>query len=375
MSGTYGKRDVIYPKADDERMQRVESSPEILIESGMNYFFSPGFKTSDIVIEHVLSKYNRKKEANLFKKMKQAVSREGIVTRFEFERNRTQNTKVQSVLSMLNQEKGEEKKAGNVLAYYEDTEGTENLYLITKDKLLSNYRDDNGTYTDVFLKDITLSEHGIYSLEGKQLVKGASFPSEFIWFFKEIRALGDDVKMADYHHPLREESIEIRKKYMEIMIDKSFDDDCLSANEVIRIEILARQLGISSGYVIQRMQDTVREKKSRASYPAAKKVNDIPEKYYYVLLHDLLVLDLLEPGDEIKENMSDFTETIADKCQLNKEFINEYCSVVQKLIKSSYEIGDMMENSLRRLQERSIVKNIFDVISFEYYVQEELVRR
>ena len=57
MNDTSEENMVYYPAIDGRKERQIEPSVEILSQSGIHYFFSPGFKTSDITLELVVKKY------------------------------------------------------------------------------------------------------------------------------------------------------------------------------------------------------------------------------------------------------------------------------------------------------------------------------
>ncbi len=364
------KDDIIfYPAIDERRERQLEPSVEILSQSGSPYFFSPGFKTSDIILEHVIKKYSNegKKHKGFFKS-----DRDSLTTYFDFSKKQ----QMMEDADQIRKEIFSDLAMGDILACFKDAHY---MYLLTRDELLSTYRDDNGDYLRINIEESFIDSNRIYGQNGMMISDDHDFSDEFQKLFFELQLLKRDVKLINCRHPMRNESLKVREVYIDILIGKSLLDRYLSAEEVVRIEILSRQLGVSSQKVLNSV--SIISKLSRESREddyikdMVRKVSEIPREYYYVLFHDAVVFDLLSGGDADKECMTKYTDEISKRCNLDLDFKRKYIEALQKFIKSTRDIRQCLEESKVRIQSAGIIEHIYDTIDVEYSVQQGMIRR
>lgn len=365
--------DRFYQIFDAERMERIQPSLEIMCWHDSHSFFSPAFKTSKIVIDYILKKYSSKgsiqtEKENMFK---------GLITRYEIQRNGSLYKNYLDRFEKINCKQEVRLKAGNILAFFDDKYGTRCIYMLMEDRMLSDYRNDNGEYFNYQIEDLKIAKHGIYNRKGRCLVNGSSFSEDFINLFCELRLLGKKTEMKKGSHPLLREGQATRATYLEILIDKCFFDGYLSADEVIRLEIMARQFGISSSMMKQEMKEAIGRSKYKNAFLewAVQKINDIPKGYYYVLIQDLIVLEseCLAMDDRNREDISEFLNRAAERCGFEYSIVERWFHVIQDFTRSSYNFRKMKEEIQNNSKNASVKKNINDSVVYEYQMQEGML--
>lgn len=364
------KGDIIfYPSIDERREQQLEPSVEILSQCGSHYFFSPGFKTSDIILEHVIKKYSNdgKKHKGFF-----SSDRDSVTTCFDFSKKQ----KIMEEADQIRKEIFPDLALGDILACYKDAHY---MYLLTGDELLSTYRDDNGEYLRTNIEEAFIDSNRIYGKNGMMISDDHDFSEEFQKLFFEIQLLKRDIKLVNCRHPMRNESLKVRKVYIDILIGKCLLDRYLSADEVVRMEILSRQLGVSSQTVlnsVSTISKLCRESRENDYIKnMVRKVSEIPREYYYVLFHDVIVFDLLSGCEIEKECISKYTDEISKRCNVDLDFKRKYIEAMQSFIKSTCDIRKRLEESKIRIQSAGIIEHFYDAIDVEYSVQQGMIRR
>lgn len=368
--------DVFCQIFDAERMERILPASEIMCQNDSYSFFSPAFKTSQIIIDYILRKYSG--TSNLWAGNEKQNMDKGLITCDEMQRGSSLCKDYITRFERINANRECKLKLGNVLAYYDDKYGTNSIYMLTKDQMISDYREDDGRYFDCQIKDIKIAKHGIYNLKGRCLVNGSSFSKAFMDLFHEIDLLGKKVEMVNGSHPLLDQGQETRGKYLEILIDKCFFDGYLTAAEVIRLEIMARQFSISSNRVKREMQSAIHRIKYKDKYLewVIQKINDIPEKYHYTMIQDLMALEVeCWPADyENRKMVSQFLQRVAERCRVEDGIVEKWFAVIQNYMQSSYNFRKMKEE-LKKKKNKDVKEKIDDSIKYEYRMQESMLRR
>lgn len=366
-----------YQVFDAERMERIQPALEIMCWHDSHSFFSPVFKTSKIVVDYILKKYSGKASVETGKQRENV--QKGLVTRYEIQRNGSLYKNYLDRFEKINSSLQTRLKAGNVLAYFEDQYGTRCIYMLMEDRLVSDYRDDHGKYFNYLIGDIKIVKHGIYNRKGRCLVSGSSFSKEFMDLFQELNLLGKKTEMKRGSHPLLKEGRATRARYLEILIDKCFFDNYLSADEVIRLEIMARQFGISSSMIKQEMKEAIGRSKYKNAYLewAVQKINDIPKGYYYALIQDIIVLEAecLASDYGKRESISEFLNRVAVRCGFADGTVDKWFHVIQDFMRSSYNFRKMKEEIKNNSKNTFDKKNINDSVTYEYHMQESMLGR
>lgn len=361
---------IFYPVIDERRERQIDPSVEIFSQSGTHYFFSPEFKTSDIIVELVVKKYSE--ERNRLKNFFKLNEKQKIITCFDFPKKKQINDEVDNIRGEHFSDLG----INDVLACFKDEYDT---YLLTKNEMLSTYRNDDGDYLRVKINEVFIDNNQVYRYDGTIVSDNHLFSEEFQSLFLELQMLEQDVKLINCRHPLRNLPLTTREIYMEILIGKCLFDRYLSANEVIRIEVLSRQLGVSSQTIVNVIDKISKlrlvNREEIYLQTMVKKVNEIPREYYYVLFHDVIAFELLIENGDVKENTSKFTDEISKRCGLDFEFKKRYIENIQKFMKSSYDIRQSLEKIRVQFQNEQIINNIYDTVDFEYSIQQGMIRR
>lgn len=297
---------------------------------------------------------------------------ESLVICFDFMKKRQIAEEVKSIQRDL----FPDLNMGDVLACYKDEY---DVYLLTKDELLSTYRDDNGDYLRVDIDKVCIEDNRIYDADRAMISDDHDFSAEFQNLFYELQLLGKDVKPINCRHPMRAAPLKAKVAYLEILLGDCLFDKYLSANEVVRIEILARQLGVSSQTVLNAVNQILRVRQisrdEKYLQTLIKKVSEISGEYHYVLFHDVIAFELLPDGEALKEDLSRFADELSKRCGLDVEFKRKYIEVMRKFIKGSYDINENMEKIRTRIANVGIADQIYDTIDFEYSVQQGMIRR
>lgn len=370
-----GRENIIYPVLDEIREKRVPVCQERMLY-GEGHYFSPTFKMSDEVVDGILRGYEPKKGIA-------AVLRSGsdLVIKTDFRKKKLVEN-IKKVLAEVNKGRDIKIGVGDVVGYYED----EYTFLLTADRILSDYRrDDVDQCVDSKLTDLHISASGssIYEWKGKKrIISGCSFSPQFIDLFNELQELNKDVQPIYGKHPLSEEMSEVKENYFNILVDKALEDGNLSANEVVRLEILARQMGVASIKVLEmisgaiRNYERTRDNRKEYIYGSLRRMKKIDKKYYYMLYHDVITFELLSGKGEVTEQLGQFSQILSEKCSINEDFKKKYAESMQKLVSSSYSLRDTIDHEGRRIAEESedSFSNLYKSIEYEYNLQKELLR-
>lgn len=371
-----GTDKVIYPVLEEVREKRVPVCQERMLYGETGHYFSPTFKTSNEVINGILRGYDSKKG------LTGLLSGPDLVVKADFKKKRLDED-IKGVLIEINKGRDTEISKGDVVAYYKDSKYT---FLLTTDRILSDYkRDDEDKYVDSRLTEVYISsdETSIYDLEkNTKIVSRCTFEKKFIGLFNELQELNKDVQPIHGKHPLSEEMGKVKESYFNILVDKSLDDGNLSANEVVRMEILARQMGIASLKVLEMISKAIsnyemsKNDESTYIYSSLRKMDRIDSKYYYMLYHDVLTFELLSNKGEVVEKLGQFSQTLAKKCSINENFKEKYAKSMQKLVVSSYSLRNTIDHEGKTVVEenKDAFSNLYKSMEYEYNLQKELLK-
>lgn len=362
-----------YPMFDEERMEQVLPASEMLCWHDMHSFFSPSFKTSNIIIDYILKKYHytdSRSEKNSRCK--------GLITCHEMQRKPNLYNRCLNKFKKIDADQQTGLKCGNIIAYFEDQNGTKCIFMLTKDRLLSDYQNDNGRYTNFQIKDIEIRKSGIYNTKADCLINGISFSEAFIDLFHEIKLLGKTIEIKKSSHPIQREGRMTRIRYLEILIDKCFYDGYLTADEVIRIEIMARQFGISSSIIREKMSESKDHIKSKPTYLewSVQKINDIPQDYFYSLVQDLIVFEVeFFASGYGNGTKNEFLKHVSVRCGYENGIVEKWFQVIRNFVQSSYNFRKMKEDINNNNINTADRKKINDAVTYEYHMQESMLRR
>lgn len=368
-------KDIVYPFIDEKREQRISICEERLIYGEREYFFSPHFKRSDEVIDGVLRGYVSTKNG-----LMDFFSGRDFCVKQDFKKKKAVTKIGELINSIKEKNDGFEISMKDILAFYS---GRRFTILLTSEKLISDYeRDDTGETLICFIRDVDILENGIIRDNATNHdYEWGEFSDEFIRLFLELKELNKVIDIQPGKHPLNKEMREMREKYLNILVNKALFDGGLSSNEVVRIEIMARQLGIDSMSVLQMISNglKLREKygEDQRGYilESLKNLNGISNKYYYMLYHDVISLELLAKKGEITgDHQNEFSELLARQCSISDEFRQSYCDAMQKLVVSSYALRHTLIEKGSLIKNQEAYENLFNTVEYEYELQRELLR-
>ncbi len=371
------KNKIIYPIVDEKREKSISVCEERLIYANETYFFSPHFKRSDEVIEGVTRGYMTK-EGILDKLTKK------FFVRQDFEKKKNLTTEIKKLLSDLRKEDNVISPK-DILAVYKARKYT---LLFSGDRLLSDYRrDDTHEMLVCFVKDAEILKEGTIKDNQRNVSyeDWGEFPEEVIKFGLELKELNSAVDIKSEKHPLNKEKRGVRENYLNILVNIALFDGELSSNEVVRIEILSRLLGIDSISVLKmisnglELHDKYKDQKEGYINKTLEYLNEISKTYYYMLYHDAISFKLLEKrgGVTEKEYPDKFLDCLAKECAIPAEFRGKYYDSIQKLIVSSYGLRHILEDECDFAgvgRNKEVYESLADIIEYEYDLQKGLLR-
>ena len=369
------KRKVIYPMIDPIREKRIEVSSERLLYGESEYYFSPKFKLSSEILDRVVRGYVNRKQS-FFQKS-------DLVVCSDF--SKKEIPKIKDFLEDLKKRDKTVVAFKDVLGFYQNGKY---IVILTSKYLYSDYGRDKyegpedpcGFYVKTKLKSTSIKN-------GKKIISdnnevydfGREFSKTFIGLFQELKELNKTIKPIPSVHPLNCEKRAIRENYLTILVDKTLTDGNLSANEVVRLEIIARQIGIDSITVIGLIKDalTLYEKCSEEIEfinHSLEKMNSISQDYYYMHYHDLITFELLSNKGEVIEQLSEFTAIFASRYGIEENFCEAYKKSMQKLVVSSYSLRDTLKEKGILIENQKAFDNLCESVEYEYNLQKELLQ-
>lgn len=360
-----------------KREKRIRVCEERTLYADETYFFSPHFKRSDEVIEGVTRGYMTKEHIleNFFKTKK-------FFVRQDFDKKKNLAKDIKKLLTELRKE-GNEISFKDILAIYKAREFT---LLFSSDRILSDYRrDDTHEMLVCLIKDADLLKKGTIKDNQRNFPyeDWGEFPDEMIKFSRELKELNSTVDIKSGKHPLNKEKRKVRENYLNILVNIALFDGGLSSNEIVRIEILSRLLGIDSMSTLKmikngmELHDSNKEDKEGYISKTLEYLNEISKTYYYMLYHDAISFELLEKRGEVteKEQQNVFSERLARECAIRADFREKYGASVQKLIVCSYELRHILADDLADSGgDEKVYESLADIIEYEYDLQRELLR-
>ena len=372
------RKEMIYPVIDEGREERIGVSSERLLYGEADYYFSPRFKLSTEILDGVIRGYVSKKN-----KISKFLPDHDLVICYDFSSKMAD--RIRNFIKNL-------KNRDNIIVTYQDVLGyyTNGKYMVilTSDCLYSDYgRDDfmgendpKGYYVKCLLKHTIISK-------GNKIINGddeiytfeRNFSDNFVSLFEELKELNKTIKTIPVIHPLNCEKRDVRENYLAILVDKTLADGNLSSNEVVRLEILSRQIGIDSMTLINLVKKSLdryeKYKESREYiYESLEKMDNISKDYYYMLYHDLIIFELLSNKGNIIEQLSDFSDIYAKSYNIEEEFKNSFTEAMQKFVVSSYSLRDTIHKKGNIIESKEAFNNLFASIEYEYNLQKELLK-
>jgi len=374
------KQNVIYPMIDLLREKRIDVSTERLSYGKSEYYFSPRFKLSSEIIDGVVRGYKSKKRRF------ELVSGPDLIINVDFKKKKV-DKQIKEFLGKLKSKDKVNVAYLDVLGYFQNGKY---IVLLTSEFLYSDYgrddykgdgKDPNGFYVKTKLKYTSIeNKKKVISDSNEEYEFKCKFTDDFIGLFEELKELNKTVKLPSSVHPLNREKREVREKYLAILVDKTLNDGNLSANEVVRLEIIARQIGIDSKTVINLIEsasslyDNYKEEEEEFIGCSLGKMSFIAHDYYYMLFHDLITFELLSNKGEVSAQLSSYTSAFVDNYGIEKEFSKAYMESMQKLVISSYSLRDTLKNKGGLINDQQALENLCELVEYEYNLQKELLQ-
>lgn len=368
---------MIYPIIDEKRETQIAVSSERLLYGEAEYYFSPKFKQSPEILEGILKGYITKKG-----KFQKLLADQDLVICYDFKSKKISD-KIKKFIEDL-------KDKDNVVITYQDVLGYylngKRMVILTSQGIYSDYGrdawkgedDPKGYYVKCLLKNSpTIMENKI--IDGEIYTFDRVFPDNFVGLFEELKELNKNIKSIPGVHPLNSEKRELRENYLAILVDKALADGNLSSNEVVRLEIISRQIGIDSITLISLIKDSMNrydQYKESKEYilDSLKKMPAISKEYHYMLYHDLITFELLSNKGEVSEQCSDFSDIFAKRYSIEEKFRKTYTESMQKLVISSYALRNTICETEHIIEDKVAFDNLCESIDYEYNLQKELLK-
>lgn len=280
----------IYPKINESIEHKIKFNNEFYGISS-NYYFSPNFKLSDVIVKNISQKY-----INEYSK--------------ECYQYKITNIDVDYKKSNIDDD---------MLAFYYD--GNESI-VIKKEKLY--FVKDNIEY---FFKDIEIKDNRIVNKESLLNISQNTVQKGFIDFFNELKILNKKINLDKM---IYQSKVGLNNKdYLKILIYMCCFKKELLANQILFLEERARQLRISSGYLLKLIDSTINANEDIY----LEKLDEIHKhfngEYIKYLLVDLAYLDKL--GKNENKDSHEFTKFIEEKFQVKDLLIEELESNIKEM--------------------------------------------
>lgn len=268
----------VYPKIYTDAEYTIDPSAELYCVFGEPYFFSADFKLSEVIIRYVLSKYSAKSKKSLNDLgIKKPLFRKILHL-------------IQSNHETLLINKDMEADHAHHLAYYKNPDNDQ-FYLTLTDLHIEN---ESYPLTAITSNRQKIMMNGEIIFEGK-------LNHAFVALLNELIRLHSDVRLKNMCHPLQNEAFETKYGYIKLLAYTAFSEGWLSAGGVITLEMIARNMNISSRYVLEVLQDAAESyEKSKRIYRSAfiALIHTIPEHYHGATVHDAVLIDVAKQSCE-----------------------------------------------------------------------------
>lgn len=359
---------IIYPLIDEKTV--MEYNPEHFV-TGQGYFFSPRFRTSDIIIENILKGYEKAEGVSITDFFYGK-----LILRHCFIKDKSLNESLSASINQINRVMGSDLKINSVVAACKD-QNSDSVFFVTGSTLYASVRNNNSQkeYYIVSLSDIFVKNNGIDYTSGESLTSDNSFNKDFVDFVNEFKALDMEVNISGCYHPMSEKSMVQCKIYINILIDRCILDGYLTVNEVSKIEMLARLLGISSFDVLEIIAASVKKAKKDGfkeyRKKSVKRAKKLEESSRYLLLHDLIVMDHLGKKKISVEFIPVYTRAYVKYYKFLNINLLEYKRAVFNFIKSSSALKDVLFQGQMLIGDRQICERLPDSVTFQYSIPEQ----
>lgn len=353
----------IYPIIKSER--QVDISPEVMAVKGEAYYFASDFKKKNFIIDELLEKYRRNKTITIFNKTKGLHIRNRRTKGYDFVPFSKKKEEILEAIDAITFKTGSHSvPIYDVLAYLEISKG---CFLLTSNEIYSpNMLEDYERHVALFKID-RIDDTGIFGIDGTCYCM-EKFPVDFINLLDELIILNRNIEYLDVQHPMFFEVSNIREQYINFLVLRLCMED-IRACDIIRLEIISRQLKISSRYLIGAIKQIYKAGKASKAKKVAfinEKINTIEinlSDYNKIIFCDLAAFDLY--GNE-GSKLSDFTKKLADKMGIQPKFRENYMRCLKELQNANKDIKEVLEG-----QDEVVCK----MIKFEKEIHENINRR
>lgn len=336
--------EIIYPVIKGE--QQVEISPVAMAVKGGAYYFSPEFKRKEFLIDELLEKY-RRNPRNWWSRN----SRKGLYIRNRRAETGTFEAFSEKKKEIINAINSVVFKTGaysvpvyDVLAYLETAGG---CFLLTAEGLYSPTKLEEYGRCIQLQKITKIGKNGLIGRDN--ICCRETFPTDFIKLAKELIALNSKIDYISEKHPLSTEIEEIREQYIAFLAWRLCAAESMQACAIIRMEILARQLKISSGKLSGIITHILKKRKLYKNnfvgfFDEAFEVLKYDVTTLKNILYcDLAAFDLYGRENKKKFQISPFIGEAASRLGIAQEFTENYLNCWKHLEKNNFNLPELQE--------------------------------
>lgn len=280
----------IYPKINEIIEHKIKINNEFYGMSS-NYYFSQSFKLSDVILRNISQKY---------------------INEYSKDCYQYKITNIDEVSKKSNID-------DDIIAFYYD--GNESI-IIKKEKLY--FVRDN---TEYFLKDIEIKDNRLVNKKNLLNISENIFQKGFIDFFNELTILNKNINLDKIKYKIK---VSLNNEdYLKILTYMCCFKKELLANQILFLEERARQLRISSGYLLKLIDSTINTNEDIYLEKLDEIHKHFNREYIKYLLVDLAYLDKL--GKIRNKDSHEFIKFIEEKFQVKDLLIEELESNIKEM--------------------------------------------
>ena len=364
-AGAWYLPEIIFPKIPgDEEREICVSQEFIAVKEGTTYL-SLDDRARGILIEQLLMKYRKSAvRGTAFGKKLYIRHEEGAEEPFVKKKAEI----VEALLKIVYKTGRFSISLYDVLAYQKAGKGS---FLLTAEGLYSPVLlEEYGRY--IMLQELgEVDERGIFGRDGKCIYRG-KLSDNFLRISAELIALNRKVKSIPALHPLCRETEEVRERYLTFLVYRLFADMGITADGIIRIELLAGQLRIP----FSRLSDMIRQvwevrKRKSISYEkytqsAYSCLTDDFLVFKHMLYYDIIGFELYRCGFHVKRGITWFSVEAEKRFGMMPIVWKRYVSCLEGTGEKEMDLAEIAETPDE--EERIMYR----MTAFESEVQKEL---
>ena len=276
----------IYPPLRESTEKQVPTNMEVLVKTDGLYFFSPFFKLSKEILDAVLKKYEyNPKEKLLSEELTTIKGKKDKVFIAKIPETENKNSDlIASFVSSI------DKKGPPIFGKLQNV-AIEKYYL-TKQGIVIDTGDDP---CNTQLLEVVSAQNGkiVQHCDDGAITEITSSP-RIRSLLNELMLLNSNPDIKLDPHPYRKMTSGFKKDYLEILLHVSCFNQSLSADQVIRLEVISRQFNISSSWIKNKLAlESLKLDQSTRGERIKTLINKITVPDQTILLADMLSLDLL----------------------------------------------------------------------------------